>query len=450
MRIAIVSAPTDFPTTDAREVAARTEALATSLARSGHEVVVYSRRTDSAAPDEDRTASGVTHRRLASGPARPLKEQDLSGRMSNFGRALAAQWSQDTPDVVHAYSWTSGLAATAARQQLRESALVGGGASQPPVPVVLTLTGFAADLRRRPDLVARAGFTDATLSNRIRLEVALARSVDAVVAGSDDEVEEFSRMGVPRERITMVPGGVDTDRFEPNGPTAERSDEPRLVVLGDLTPASGLETVIAALRSLPGTELVVRATTTAKKTGTEERARLRAGASQLGVADRVTFVDEDADRTDPTHRPALLRSADAVVCVPWHGPAGAGPVLEAMACGVPVVVTAVGALSDVVVDGVTGVHVAPRRPDQLAFAIRSLLGDPVRRLGFGVAGADRARSRYEWERVAAITERVYTRLLPVVPEEESTTADGPADADAPEDAAEPLRAEGQTLTRATD
>jgi D-inositol-3-phosphate glycosyltransferase len=183
--------------------------------------------------------------------------------------------------------------------------------------------------------------------------------------------------------------------------------------VGELTPVSGLETTIAALRGLPGVELVVLGSAADDRLGAGEIARLRGGAAQLGLSERVTFADAERDRTDPTYRPALLRSSDAVVCVPWHGPVSAATVLEAMACGVPVVVTGVGAISDVVVDGVSGVQVAPRRPDQLAAAIRSLLGDPVRRLGFGVAGADRARSRYEWTRVAATTERVYARLLPI-------------------------------------
>ncbi|GAA0282375.1 glycosyltransferase family 1 protein [Cryptosporangium japonicum] len=405
-----MSAPVDLPTTRGREVAGHVRALAAALADAGHDVDVHTRRADTATPSESGTTAGVTIRQVDAGPPQPLPESELAAWISDFGRALAEQWRADPPDVVHAYSWTSGLAAAAARQQLRESALVGGGASQPPVPFVLTLAGFGAELRRTRE-GAPAGRTDAALANRIRLEVALARSVDAVVAGSDDEVEELARMGVPRERITMVPAGIDVDRFAP-GPALDASDEARLVALGDLTPSGGFETVIAALRGLPGVELLIFGATADEQQGDDELARLRQGAAQLGVADRVSFADPDLDRTDPGYRPAMLRSADAVVCVPWHGPAGAGRVLEAMACGIPVVVTAVGAVSDVVVDGVSGVLVAPRRPDHLASAIRALLGDPVRRLGFGVAGADRARSRYEWSRVATSVERVYRRLLP--------------------------------------
>jgi D-inositol-3-phosphate glycosyltransferase len=272
------------------------------------------------------------------------------------------------------------------------------------VPVVQTFGSFGADLRdrERPH--------DDALANRIRLEVALARSVAHTIARSADEAAALARMGVARERIALIPPGIDTGRFTPSGPVADRTDVPRLVAVGALQPASGFATAIAALRRLPEVELVILGDPPAdRRHAADEVARLRAGARQFDVLERVTFLDE----VDQEALPALLRSADAVVSAPWHGPVDAGPVLAATACGVPVVATAVGAVADVVVDGVTGVHVAPRRPDQLATAIRGLLGDPVRRLGFGVAGTDRARSRYEWARIAADTERVYATLLPV-------------------------------------
>ncbi len=104
-----------------------------------------------------------------------------------------------------------------------------------------------------------------------------------------------------------------------------------------------------------------------------------------------------------------MRSADAVVCVPWYEPFGIVP-LEAMACGVPVVVSTVGGLVDSVVDGVTGLHVPPRRPDRLAVALRSLLADPERRSALGAAGVRRVRSRYGWDRIADATLEAYAGL----------------------------------------
>jgi D-inositol-3-phosphate glycosyltransferase len=99
-----------------------------------------------------------------------------------------------------------------------------------------------------------------------------------------------------------------------------------------------------------------------------------------------------------------------VVCTPWYEPFGIVP-LEAMACGVPVVASAVGGQIDTVVHGVTGVHVPPREPAALAAALRDLLDHPEHRRDLGAAGVQRARERFAHDRVAAATREVYGEVL---------------------------------------
>jgi glycosyltransferase involved in cell wall biosynthesis len=82
-----------------------------------------------------------------------------------------------------------------------------------------------------------------------------------------------------------------------------------------------------------------------------------------------------------------------------------------MACGRPVVATAVGGLQDSVVDGVTGDLVPPRDPTALGEALAALLADDERRAAYGAAGVRRARSRYRWSRVVADTDAVYRQVL---------------------------------------
>ncbi|MEU9845868.1 glycosyltransferase, partial [Actinomadura sp. NPDC048032] len=125
-------------------------------------------------------------------------------------------------------------------------------------------------------------------------------------------------------------------------------------------------------------------------------------AADADVAGRVEFLG----RLGREEVPPLLRSASLVVSLPWYEPFGMVP-LEAMACGVPVVATAVGGHLDTVVDGVTGVVVPPRDPEKAARAIRRVLDDPAGRAAMGRAGGGRARERYSWARVAADTARVY-------------------------------------------
>jgi glycosyltransferase involved in cell wall biosynthesis len=123
------------------------------------------------------------------------------------------------------------------------------------------------------------------------------------------------------------------------------------------------------------------------------------------VADRVVFTGA----VPRAQVPALIRSADVVVCTPWYEPFGITP-LEAMACGVPVVASEVGGLTDSVVHGTTGLLIPACDPAALATAAGTLLGDPAMRAAFGEAGARRARRWYSWPRVAAQTESVYLRL----------------------------------------
>jgi glycosyltransferase involved in cell wall biosynthesis len=215
-------------------------------------------------------------------------------------------------------------------------------------------------------------------------------------------------MGADRRSVTVVPCGVDLRRFGPEGPAEpRRAGRARLVVACRLVERKGVGNAIEALARVPDAELHIAGGPDAAELGADPQARrLRALARRLGVADRVIFrgrVDRDA-------MPALLRSADAVVCAPWYEPFGIVP-LEAMACGVPVVATAVGGQIDSVVHGKTGLHVPPRDPQALAAALRSLLADPERARELGRAGVRRARRLYDFDRIGASTRDVYAELL---------------------------------------
>ena len=360
--------------------------LSAALVRRGHEVTVYTRRDSTDLPDRVITAQQVVVEHVTAGPRVPMAKDELLPYMGELGRHLRQAFGAARPDVVHAHFWMSGLAA-----------LAGAG----DVPVAQTFHALGVVKRRY------LGADDTSPPRRIGLEQALGRNVAKIIATCSDEVFELIRMGVPRGSITVVPCGVDVARFRPEGTVAPRGSRPRLLCVGRLVSRKGFDTVIAALRGVPDAELLIAGGPPARSLDDDPVARqLRATADRAGVADRVQLLGE----VPTEHMPALLRSAAAVVCTPWYEPFGIVP-LEAMACGVPVVATAVGGLIDTVVDGVTGVLVPPRRPDRLAETLRRLLADPVRRVSYGVAGADRARSRYSWARVAADTESVYARLL---------------------------------------
>jgi D-inositol-3-phosphate glycosyltransferase len=248
------------------------------------------------------------------------------------------------------------------------------------------------------------GDRDTSPAERLAIEAWLARTVDRVVATCADEVFELLRIGADRRRVTVIPCGVDLQRFPGSGPAEPRRDGvPRLVAACRLVERKGIADAVTALADVPGAELhVAGGPDRAALAADGEARRLRALAEELGVGDRLVLrgrVARDA-------MPALLRSADAVVCVPWYEPFGIVP-LEAMACGVPVVATAVGGQIDSVVHGVTGVHVPPRDPATLASALRALLADGERRAALGREGRRRARRLFDFDRIAAATREVY-------------------------------------------
>jgi glycosyltransferase involved in cell wall biosynthesis len=125
-----------------------------------------------------------------------------------------------------------------------------------------------------------------------------------------------------------------------------------------------------------------------------------------GVADRVAFLGHVIH----DDLAALLRSCDVAVSIPWYEPFGTAP-LEAMACGLPVIVSAVGGHLDTVLDGVTGLQVPARNPEALAGLLRRLIANPDPRSSLGGGAAVRVKSLYAWTRIAAETAAVYEKLL---------------------------------------
>lgn len=362
--------------------------LAKTLGRRGHQVTVYTRRDSANLPARVSAGEGVTVEHVPAGPAEPMPVEKQLRYMPEFGAYLADRWLREPPDVVHAHYWTSGMAALAGARNLG-------------IPVAQTFHSLGVVERRL------LGTGDTNPGARIRLEVAIARGADAVMATCSDQLFELARLGVPRRSISVVPGGVDTDQFTPDGPVARRDGAPRLLSVSRPAEYKGLDTTLRALTAVPDAELVIAGgPPKAQLRNDREYRRLAKLASSLGVADRVRFFGRVGHRD----MPALLRSADLLVSVPWYESFGRAT-LEAMACGTPVVASAVGGHNDTIVDGSTGALVAPREPDVLARKIRDLLASPMLLQGFGIAAADRARSRYAWDRIGQETSAVYQQVL---------------------------------------
>ena len=365
--------------------------LSAALVRAGHRVTVFTRRDDERLPRRVAMPSGVVVAHVDAGPARPVSKDRLLPYMDAFAHRLERAFQTEAPDVVHAHFWMSARAALAAAKPLG-------------IPVVQTFHALGSEKRREQ------GRADTSPRERLDEEARIIREADRIIATSSSEIFELCRLGADPRHLKIVPCGVDVTFFErsPGGASIPRRHARRVVTLSRLVARKGVDDVIAALRDVPDTELLVAGGPAPAELATDaEAARLAAHAGACGVADRVTLLG----RVDRARIPQLLHAADVVVCAAWYEPFGIVP-LEAMAAGVPVVATAVGGQNDTVIDRFTGLHVPPREPRAISAALRELLADPILRARLGAAGRARAVQRFTWDRIAAETFKVYRALEP--------------------------------------
>jgi len=358
--------------------------LSRALAELGHDVRVYTRKDGPELPPVTEMSPGVKVVHVPAGPAEQIPPDLLLPYMGDFARWLSSQWRDGDwmPTIAHAHFWTIGLAAVTAARQVD-------------IPVMQSFHELG-DVRSEQSGPSRSGY-----------ERALGRAVDGVVVQSQDEVRGLVRIGVPRARLSVIPAGVDSERFTPEGPAAARDPErPRILSVGQLVERKGFGDVLHAMRYVPDVEYVVVGGPPADQLPSDPHAkRLRALAEHLQVADRFKLIG----RVAPRDMPAWYRSADLLVAAPWQEQFAMSP-LEAMACGVPVIGTAVGGLTETVVDGLTGDLVPARDPRALGGALRRLVNDKVRRFAYATAALDRARQAYSWKRVASQVGSIYQNL----------------------------------------
>jgi len=392
MKVAMVSEHASPLTTvggvDAGGQNVHVAALSRALADRGHEVVVYTRRDDPSLPVRVRLGPGVTVEHLRAGPAVVIAKDELLPHIPAFSSALAARLAADPPALIHAHFWMSGIAAVRA-------------ATVVDAPVLQSFHALGRVKRREQ------GPADTSPTARLGTEAGLVRDVDRIIATCSDELRELLALGASRTRVDVVPCGVDLDLFRPDARPVEGARAPRLLTVGRLVPRKGVDDAIAAVAAIPEAELLIAGGPAHDQLRSDPEAlRLGEMARELGVEHRVHLLG----RVPREELPALIRSSDLVLCLPWYEPFGIVP-LEAMACAVPVIGTAVGGLLDTVVDGRTGVLVPRRRPDLVAAAAAGLLADEPRRISYGRAGFERVTAGFSWDRVARSTERSYVQAL---------------------------------------
>lgn len=381
---------------------------ATELGKRGHTVTIFTRRDDPALPCELECAPNVRLVHIDAGPARSVAKEELLPLMEPFTRRTI-EYLDTRParfDLVHAHFFMSALVA-AEVQRLRG------------LPFVVTFHALGRVRRRHQ------GEADAFPDERFIVEQRVVEEARLLIAECPQDRDDLIDLyRAEPQRIRIAPCGYTPEELGPLPKADARArlglapDEPVVLQLGRMVPRKGVETVVRGLARLRrehgvSAQLVVVGgeSRLPDPASTPELGRLQAIATEEGVCDLVRFEG----RRDRPELRDYYASADVFVSTPWYEPFGITPV-EAMACGVPVLGSAVGGIKSTVVDGDTGFLVPPRDPDALAERLATMLGDHALLERMATRALARA-GEFTWESVTERLEAIYREACTPAPSE---------------------------------
>jgi glycosyltransferase involved in cell wall biosynthesis len=230
----------------------------------------------------------------------------------------------------------------------------------------------------------------------------VARRLDSLITVSEASARMVEQaFGVPRDRMRVIPNGIDTETFQP---LSIPKDPNNVIYVGNSEDRTkGAAHLFRAFRLLRDTTPYHLTFVDRPQEELKLAPRL---VHRYGLSARVHF-------TGRVTTPELVRHynrAEMLVCPSLYEGFGL-PAGEAMACGLPVAATTGGALPEVVEDGVTGILVPPGDAPALAQAMRTLMGDTDLRRRMGQAGRERVLEKFSWRKAALETEAVYHEAL---------------------------------------
>ncbi|MDT5157917.1 MAG: hypothetical protein QOH51_2274 [Acidobacteriota bacterium] len=288
-----------------------------------------------------------------------------------------------------------------------------------------TLAAFAA----RRATAARLIITRHLLFPLSRAHRLALSNVSRVIAVSEAVARTLRAQKIfDEDKIRVITNGIDVWRFEQARAESERAHaesertraesererDPsfrplRVGILGELSEVKGQEDFVRAARVVAerfgdGVEFLIGGEDASR--GGEYRARIERLVAQSGLGERVKLLG----RLDGDEVMRFLTSLDLLVSASRSEAFGMA-LVEALACGVPVVATATEGASEIVEEGVTGSLVPLGDVRALAAAVASLLEDEERRRSLGARAREVARERFDLNRMVEATERVYAEAL---------------------------------------
>lgn len=377
--------------------------LARHLSALGYGVDLFTRRDSDRLPEIVEWTHGIRVIHVPAGPAEYVRKEDMLPCMAEFTEYLKrfCCCQREAYDLIHANFWMSGLVACELKQALG-------------IPFVVTFHALGRVRRQHQ------GHADGFPDERFAIEDRIVAEADRIIAECPQDEEDLIRLyNADPAKVAIVPCGFDPAEMSPISKPLARfalklpPDERVILQLGRLVPRKGVDTVIRGLARLHREHevaarlLIVGGDSDEPDAAiTPEIGRLRAIAAEEGVADRVTFVGRRGRETLKYYYSA----ADIFVTVPWYEPFGITPV-EAMACGTPVVGSAVGGIKFTVRDGETGYLVPPNNADKLAERLAHLYRHPKLMSLLSQQAVRRANDLFTWAKVTETMAHLYEDVL---------------------------------------
>ncbi len=381
-----------------------------NLGRCGFVVDVFTRSDNPNVPEIVEWETGVRVVNLLAGPVQPRPKDELWSYMPEFRDSLLRFMEHDEThyDLVHGNFWMSGWVATELRRRIN-------------IPVVQIFHAMGKTKRRHQKRV------DTSPGDRIRTEKDIIREVDRIIAQCPSErcelVEDY---GANPDKIVLIPSAVNTRVFKPVDRNVARhrigldKNDKVIVYVGRMLPRKDIRNIIRALPILlrknasdeawptMSLKLIVVGGESLEPDpiATPEIGELQKLAAELDVTEYVRFIGK---RQSEELRDYYC-AGDVAVTTPWYEPFGLTP-LEAMACGRPVIGSAVGGITYTIKDGETGFLVPPRDPEALADRLQQLLSQPELCTQMGLAARKRVEREFTWSITAMRTGALYETLL---------------------------------------
>jgi starch synthase len=343
-------------------------------------------------------------------PSFDFPSQDIRhGKLlDTLSRNIVMVGSVKKTDIVHCHTWYTHLAGCLIKQMMD-------------VPLVLTTHSLEPDRPWKEEQLGSAYQASSWL------EKTAYQNADGVIAVSQPMKKKVHDLyQVPFEKMRVIANGIDINEFQPRpNPSLLTSyrikpDKPFLIFVGRITRQKGIIHLINAIKYIsPGIQIVLCAgAPDTEEIGKETEDRVKKAQTQ--TSNEIIWVRQWVPKSDLI---PLYSHASLFVCPSVYEPFGIVN-LEAMACGTPVVASAVGGIPEVVVKGETGLLVPfepmstsssePRDPEKfskdLANAVNHLVASPEKTKTMGLKSRERVEKHFSWKSIARQTLEFYKKL----------------------------------------